>query len=576
MAIQPAQELGRDWPPADVAADDRHPILRSAEMRQVEIDAMARGDVTGLKLMERAGREVVGALLAEWPDASTGPQRAAVLCGPGNNGGDGFVIARLLRERGWDVRVWLRGDPDRLPPDAAVNHARWIEQGPVTALPSPVPQSTCEGLIGWVGAAGTTCYILDALFGIGLTRSIDDPEDGLTRLLAEVDSFRSKHQPRPRIVAVDVPSGLCADSGRVLRSDASHLTSGALGGHAVRADLTVTFHTLKPGHLLADGPSLCGRVVLADIGLPWPQPRADMLRAVPAPRTEHLAKHVGHKYSYGHALLLAGGCGRGGAARLAARGTLRIGAGLVTLAVPPAALQENAARLDAIMLRPLRDARALSDLLADPRYNAVAIGPGLGTSDREAELLDAVLDAGRGAGDRSAERTAAEPRRVVLDADALTLLARDPNLFGRLHASCVLTPHEGEFARLFPEIAQRWHAPASKGPAYSKVDAARDAARQAGATLLLKGPDTVVADPEGRIAIHAAVHERAAPWLATAGSGDVLAGFIAGLLARGFAPFEAACTAAWLHAECARSFGPGLVAEDLPEELPKVFRSLGL
>ena len=295
-----------------------------------------------------------------------------------------------------------------------------------------------------------------------------------------------------------------------------------------------------------------------------------ILRGGPEMR-EHLAKKAdAHKYSHGHALLLSGGTGRGGAARLAARGALRIGAGLVTLAVPPAALQENAARLDAIMLRSVRNAEALTDLLSDTRLNALAVGPGFGTSDREAALLSALLDASRAAPED------ALPRAVVLDADALTLLAKDPDLRAKLHANCVLTPHDGEFARLFPAIAERLHGPATTGPAYSKVDAARDAARESGAVVLLKGPDTVIASLDGRAAINAAVYDRAAPWLATAGSGDVLAGFIAGLLARGFQPFDAACAAAWLHVECARSFGPGLIAEDLPEQLPKVFRELGL
>jgi hydroxyethylthiazole kinase-like uncharacterized protein yjeF len=164
----------------------------------------------------------------------------------------------------------------------------------------------------------------------------------------------------------------------------------------------------------------------------------------------------------------------------------------------------------------------------------------------------------------------------VLDADALTILSQWPDLFAALHADCVLTPHAGEFVRLFPDIAEKLAAPATKGPAYSKVDATREAAARAGCVVLFKGPDTVIADPSGRAAINAAVYERAAPWLATAGSGDVLAGFITGLLARGFSPFDAACAGAWLHVECARSFGPGLIAEDLPEELPKVFRTLGL
>ena len=165
-------------------------------------------------------------------------------------------------------------------------------------------------------------------------------------------------------------------------------------------------------------------------------------------------------------------------------------------------------------------------------------------------------------------------RKVVLDADAMTLLSKDAASFGQLHADCVLTPHAGEFARLFPDIAERLDAPATTGPAYSKVDATREAAKRAGCVVLFKGPDTVIADPDGRCSVNAAVYDRAAPWLATAGAGDVLAGFITGLLARGFAPMHAAEVGAWLHVESARAFGPGLIAEDLPEALPGVLRDL--
>jgi hydroxyethylthiazole kinase-like uncharacterized protein yjeF len=292
-----------------------------------------------------------------------------------------------------------------------------------------------------------------------------------------------------------------------------------------------------------------------------------------------------HKYTHGHALILSGGVGKGGAARLAARGALRIGAGLVTVGCPPAALQENAARLDAIMLRsiynsqteglrrarpapqggrdtapPLGPGATLAGLLEDTRINALCLGPGLG-QDRARALAPAAL---------------AAKRATVLDADALTAFADDPaELFSMLHDRCVLTPHGGEFARLFPDIAERLAEPATAGPAYSKVDATRDAAARAGCTVLFKGPDTVIASPGGRAAINSAHYDRAAPWLATAGSGDVLAGFIAGLLARGLHPMQAAETAAWLHVECARAFGPGLIAEDLPEMLPKVFREFG-
>lgn len=279
-----------------------------------------------------------------------------------------------------------------------------------------------------------------------------------------------------------------------------------------------------------------------------------------------------HKFTFGHALIVSGDHGCAGAARLAARGALRIGAGVVTLASPHAAMAENAARLDAIMLREVAGAEDLARVLADKRINALCLGPGMGTGLAQAELLAVAL----GAPHPQPLPTKGEGRRLVLDADALTILSQRPDLFAALHADCILTPHAGEFARLFPDIAEKLNAPATKGPAYSKVDATREAAARAGCVVLFKGPDTVIAHPSGRASINAAVYDRAAPWLATAGSGDVLAGFITGLLARGFSPFDAACTGAWLHVECARSFGPGLIAEDLTEELPKVFRALGL
>ncbi len=546
-------------------------ILTAAEMRALEQAAIASGEVTGLELMERAGRGVVEAILTEWPELEAGARRAVVLCGPGNNGGDGFVVARLLKHRGWEVEVSLLGDSGSLPADAKVNHDRWGALGEVKPY-----RSATSSHLDW----HCDLYV-DAVFGIGLSRPID-LDAGLSAPLPAWD-LRFELE-RPRIVAVDVPSGLCADSGRTL------------GGDAMWADLTVTFHRAKLGHYLAEGPFISGKVDVVDIGLEqrgrqfggpgtvekgrWvllppgsARPGSFPGTVVEGPqgvlRKDDPFGRPTHKYTHGHAVILSGGAGRGGAARITARGALRIGAGLVTLAVPPAALQENAARLDAIMLRSVKDADALTECLSDARLNALCVGPGFGTGERQAAMLAALLDAAGGAGET-------KPRPVVLDADALTLLAKDEPLRAKLHPSCVLTPHEGEFARLFPAVDAKWRAPATTGPAYSKVDAARDAAKEAGCVVLLKGPDTVIADPTGRAAINAAVYDRAAPWLATAGSGDVLAGFITGLLARGFSPFDAACTAAWLHVECARSFGPGLIAEDLPEELPKVFRTLGL
>ncbi len=281
--------------------------------------------------------------------------------------------------------------------------------------------------------------------------------------------------------------------------------------------------------------------------------------------TESLRKSGdGHKYTLGHALILSGPRYFTGASRLAARGALRIGAGLVTIGAEAAALPEHAAQLTSIMLSELPDAAALSEKLQDKRINALCLGPGLEVDDRARGLVSGAVR-----GDHA-------PYGVVLDADAITILAQEPELFAALHDKCVLTPHAGEFARLFPDIAEKLAKPATKGPAYSKVDATRDAAKRAGCVVLYKGADTVIADPQGRAAINSAHYERSAPWLATAGSGDVLAGFITGLLARGFAPMQAAETAAWLHVECALKFGPGLIAEDIPEQLPAVFRDLDL
>jgi ADP-dependent NAD(P)H-hydrate dehydratase / NAD(P)H-hydrate epimerase len=548
-------------------------LLTSAQMRALEQAAIASGAVTGLELMERAGQGVVEAVLAEWPALGDGAHRAVVLCGPGNNGGDGFVVARLLNERGWEVEVFLHGDPDRLPPDARANHDRWRAMGSVRPL---TPEAASEG--------DRPALLVDAMFGTGLSRPI--PLD-FARASHAVAARRTPgaRPPRLHIVAVDCPSGLDCDTGGFLLPDAPDAEDPAWSdwwqGEAVprmlRAQLTVTFHAAKVGHYLGNAPGSCGRIAIVDIGLredrraPIPvQPPGDRLRLI-GPMSGDLARTGrvwpgvflrppgGHKFDRGHALVLAGGPGRGGAARLAARAALRVGAGLVTVGCPPAALAENAARLDAIMLRPFREITDLVEFLADGRISAVCLGPGLGTGEKAQQQVTAVL---------------AAERATVLDADALTIHEDDPpSLFYQLHEACVLTPHEGEFARLFPDLGQR-----ARGRV-SKVEAVRRAAERAGCTVLLKGPDTVIASAGGAASLHAAAYDREAPWLATAGAGDVLAGMIAGLLARPTGPerVHPVCeVAAWLHVEAARSFGPGLIAEDLPEELPKVFRALGL
>jgi ADP-dependent NAD(P)H-hydrate dehydratase / NAD(P)H-hydrate epimerase len=513
-------------------------LLTAAQMRAIEAAAIASGAVTGLELMERAGAGVVAAVLKEWPEMALTSQRAVVLCGPGNNGGDGFVVARLLAERGWVVICAALAAS--VTPDAKAMAAAWGDEvRPVEAL-------------DWADfQAAELC--VDAMFGTGLQRDI---APGVWGLLEMAKASGCK------LVAVDILSGLCADSGRI-RSEAGYFEGVA--------DLTVSFESAKLGHRLEPAMGVGGALVVVPLGLQ--RQLEELLRVVSEEVVEEVSVSAvdlrkggaGPKFSYGHALVISGGMGHSGAARLSARGALRIGAGLVTLVSPPGAIAENAAQLNAVMLREVAGAEALAEVLGDARISALCLGPALGLGQREAGMIAVVL-----------RQDGLKSHPTVLDADALTLISRDAGLFGALHDRCVLTPHGGEFGRLFPDLAEKLAAPAVKGPAYSKVDATREAAARAGCVVLYKGADTVIAAPDGRCAINAAVYERSAPWLATAGAGDVLAGMITGLLARGFAPFDAACTAAWLHVECAREFGPGLIAEDLPEMLPKVFRRLGV
>ena len=556
-------------------------LLTAAQMRAIEQAAIESGAVTGLELMERAGAGVVEAIFEEWPELE-GPapvagaggeyldkdetRRAVVLCGPGNNGGDGFVVARLLKERGWAVEVVLYGDPDKLPPDARVNYERWLQLGEVRSLED-------SGFDGWTDEGSGISLVLDALFGTGLTRPFLEFRH-LSMTLNTCSSLARTRGAIPKVVAIDVPSGLCADSGIWLGDDQPL-------DFANTANLTVSFHTSKLGHVLADGPGSCGKTIVKSIGLEG-RPRSpgegeahaggrcrglpgvpsiEIVDLLEQPSDQIAKSSDDHKYTQGHALIVSGGSGKTGAARLTARGALRIGAGLVTLGVPGSAQMEVAVQITALMMRRVDDADGLADVLTDKRLNALCLGPGLGL-DRAKALVPEALKSGR---------------KTVLDADALSAFADAPDgLFDVLHPACVLTPHGGEFARLFPDIAARLSETPTKGPAYSKVDATRAAAERAGCIVLYKGPDTVIAAPDGRCAINAAVYDRAAPWLATAGSGDVLAGIVTGLLARGFDPFMAAGSGAWLHVEAARAFGPGLIAEDLPEMLPQVFRDLGV
>jgi NAD(P)H-hydrate epimerase len=366
--------------------------------------------------------------------------------------------------------------------------------------------------------------VVDGLFGTGLSRPLEGAAASVVEALNDLP-----------VVAIDIPSGVSGDSGHPL--SAVH----------VRAVLTVTFFRKKPGHLLLPGRALCGEIVLADIGIPAEAANTQLHENSPSLWFYPWPMMTGHKYDRGHCVVLSGGPTATGAARLAARGALRVGAGLVSVASPPEALSVNAAHLTAIMLKPFDGAAGLAKLLEDKRLNAVVIGPALGIGGETREMVAAALKSGSA---------------VVLDADALTSFQEDPEaLFARLHDQCVLTPHDGEFERLFPGLLE-----AAEG----KVAAVRAAARRAGCTVLLKGGDTVIAQPGGKAAINA----NAPAFLATAGAGDVLAGFIAGLMAQDMTAFDAACAGTWLHGEAAGYFGPGLIAEDLPEMLPEVLAGL--
>ena len=486
-------------------------LLSTTEMTEADRLAIA-GGIPGIELMENAGRAVAERVAARHPPGA----QIVVVAGPGNNGGDGFVAARLLAERRYRVRVLLLGERDRLKGDAALAAQRWSG---ACAAASPAALAGADAVI-------------DALFGAGLDR----PVEGRARAMIEAMNAA------PAVHAVDLPSGING-------------TTGAVMGVAVHAAETVTFFRRKNAHALLPGRLHCGRLRVADIGIP-----ASVLDRIKPPTwlntpelwREHFAlpRVDGHKYARGHAVVVSGGLSSTGAARLAARGALRGGAGLVTIASPRDALAVNAAASLAVMVRPVDDADELMDFLRDPRRNVVVLGPGGGVGPRMRELVLAAL-----AGERA----------VVLDADALTSFAEEPQALieplRARRAATLLTPHEGEFGRLFSFLADE---------ARSKLERARAAAEKAGAVVLLKGPDTVVAAPDGR----AAIADNAPPWLATAGSGDVLAGIAAACLAQGMPAFEAAAAAVWLHGEAGAEAGAGLIAEDLPEALPKVYRRL--
>lgn len=489
--------------------DAQAELLTPKQMAKADSLAIA-GGVPSLDLMENAGQCVVDAIVERFARCPV-----VVLCGPGNNGGDGFVIARLLQSAGWSVTVALFGKRNALHGDAGVNAAAW--SGDIVA-------ATPDVLKG-------SALLVDALLGAGLDR---DVEGQLADLIGAVNECGAA------VVSVDVPSGLDG-------------ATGLVRGVAVQADMTVTFFRKKPGHLLQPGRRLCGVLVLGDIGIPddvLTEIEPDVFENGPSLWSLPKPGGTGHKFGRGHCVVVTGGPLATGAARLAVVSALRAGAGLATLAGSREALLVHAAHLTAVMLQEVRDAAQLSELLGDDRFNSVVIGPAAGIGPATHQNVLAVLASGAA---------------TVLDADAITSFKGDvPALFTAIKAvkkrPVVLTPHEGEFGRIFSN---------TEG---DKLSRARAAAEQSGAVVVLKGSDTVIAAPGG----WAAINGNAPATLATAGSGDVLTGIIGGFLATGMSGAEAAAAGVYVHGAAANAFGgAGLIADDLPGLIPTALQSVG-
>ncbi|QFY60281.1 NAD(P)H-hydrate dehydratase [Rhizobium grahamii] len=480
-------------------------LLSPAEMAAVDA-AAAESGMDSFGLMARAGAAVAASFLRFYP----GAVRAVVLCGPGNNGGDGYIAARCLEETGINVAVFHLGDPEALKGDAARARLEWAG--------SSTPLAECEPRQGDV--------IIDAIFGAGLSRDVGE-------VVADViGKVAGASLP---VLAIDLPSGIDGRTGSVL-------------GAAFRADRTVTFMTRKPGHLLLPGREYSGNVEVFDIGIPARIIRSKVVNRLAENRPERWIgsllppEQETHKYKRGHLAVFSGEAGKTGAARMSAMAGLKAGAGLVTIASPTEALAENAGHLTAIMLHEVDDEAALELWLEDKRLQTFVLGPGFGAGEKARRFVAALRD-----------------RHLVLDADGISSFRENPEELFALFADgpprLVLTPHEGEFGRLFPDIA----GDETKG----KVDKARAAAKRANAAIIYKGADTVIASPDGR----ALINTNAPVWLATAGSGDVLAGIVGAVMAQGAPAFEAAAAGVYLHGEAGMRAGKGLTAEDVVSQV---------
>ena len=481
-------------------------ILTPSEMGEADRLTIASG-ISGQQLMDAAGYAIADAVLANHPDM----RRAVILCGPGNNGGDGYVAARLLKARGVDIVLFRNGEPK---PGTDASQAAALWHG--ASLPLGFLQLKAGDVV------------IDALYGAGFKGKLKGED---------AQAVEAVNQSGLPVIAVDLPSGLDGQSGQ-------HQ------GVAIRATRTVTFFRKKPGHLLFPGRCLCGEVIVADIGISprtlaeigvqlFENSKAAFAVELPRPFAQT------HKYKRGMAGIFTGDATATGAARLSAAAAQRAGAGAVTLLAPDEALATISAHVTSVMMRSCNGATALKPILADAKFRAFVIGPGFGRFMQLKEIVLALL-------------AADNARPLVLDADVFSAFALEgETLFAAIKACgqpVILTPHEGEFARVFADLAR------SDLPKHEK---ARQAAARAQAVIILKGADTVIAAPDGR----AAINSNGRPDLATAGSGDVLAGFAGGLIAQGMPAFEAACAAVWYHGEAGNRLGHGAVAEELATEI---------
>lgn len=476
-----------------------HAVLTCGQMSEADKATIDSGRFSGVALMERAGRAVLDVVLGQHADAV----RFHVLCGPGNNGGDGYAVARLLAERGADVKLYASAPP-KPGTDAALAAGKW--HGKVCGLEALSP------------IAGDC--VIDALFGAGFRGEM--PDDVRAALIAVRDAGCG-------VVAVDLPSGINGDTG--------------LGDGAIQCADTVTFYRIKPAHLMDSSRQICGRITVADIGVRAARD-AGIWHNHPDLWLDHLPRQASSAYKYqrGHVAVFSGPPLATGASRLSAIAAAETGAGAVTLIGSEDALAVHAAHVTSIMLRACNGTDTMSTLRELNKVRAVVLGPGFGAMENAHHLALAILAAGHST--------------LVLDADGLTAFAKTPDTLFAAAASAqtalILTPHEGEFARLFPDIAG--------DETLGKWQKARAAALLSHAVIVLKGPDTVIASPDGRVVINT----HATPALATAGSGDVLAGIIASLTAQGMAPFDAACAGVWVHGEAGFLAGSMATADRLP------------